>query len=116
MENALLVKNSTLDLEKEYPTELQNFQVLDSTIAQNKVIPKGSVLVFTKAIQVNRAVSGSKYTYLLGNYVNPATKAKTPILYHWGTYKTICINKPCNYWEHKKAPWQLQIDSTKYFD
>ncbi len=116
VEDAIITKNGSLEMENEYPFELQNFEVVDSAIVQNTIIPKGSVLVFTKAIQVNRAVSGSKYTYMLGTYVHSVTKAIKPILYHWGTFKTICIDNPCNYWEHKKAPWQTKIDSTKYFD
>lgn len=113
---AIYIDNSTLTLTTEYPNELQDFESIDTSRVKYTNIPKGSVLQFYKAVQVNRAVSGNQYVFLLGEVILKDTNIKTPIIYHWGTFKTICIDKPCNYWEHKKAPWQSEIDTKKYFD
>lgn len=116
IEKAILIENSTMEFTEEYANELQDYQTIDTARVKFTIVPKGSILEFKKAVQVKRAVSGSKYAYLLGELISKDTNEKMPILYHWGTFKTICIEEPCNYWEHKKAPWQMEIDTKKYFD
>ena len=116
VEDAIYIENSTLELAKEYPNELQNIETIDTSNIKNTVIPKGSILEFQKAVQVNRAVSGSKYSFLLGTISLKGTNEKKTILYHWGTFKDLYIEEPCNYWEYRKAPWQTEIDTKKYFE
>jgi hypothetical protein len=116
LEDALYMANSSMELTTEYPNELQDFESIDTSRVAFTLVPKGSILQFHKAIQVHRAVSGSRYAFLLGEVRLKDTNEKVPLLYHWGTFKSICIDTPCNYWEHKKAPWQTVVDAKKYFE
>ena len=116
IDEAILIENSTMEFTEEYANELQDYQNIDTAKVKFTTVPKGSILEFKKVIQVNRAISGSKYAFLLGEVTIKDTNGKKAILYHWGTFKTICIEEPCNYWIHKKAPWQTEIDTKKHFD
>jgi hypothetical protein len=115
IEEAILIQNSTLDYTKEYPYELQDPTTYDASEVEHEVLPIGTTFLFHRAVKVHRAVSGSNYVYLLGDVINKKDGSKKKVIYSWGSLKTMCIEEPCNYWEHLKAPWQVEKDTTKYF-
>ena len=114
IEDAIIIKNSTTHYINEYPNELQDFHTINTSVVDFIKIPKGSVIEFQKAVKVSHFVSGGKYVYLLGNLLDEKMNYTKPIIYQWGYFKTICIDDDCNYWEHRKAPWQEVIDERHY--
>lgn len=116
IDDAVYIENTThLDI-KEYPNELQDHQNIDLSRVKHTVVPKGSIVEFNKAISIKGGTSGFTNSYLLGTLTLKETNKKIPIVYSWGFLKTFCLEEPCNYWEFKKAPWQTEIDTKKYFD
>jgi hypothetical protein len=115
IEEAILIKNNTTDFTKEYPYELHDPSRIDTSAVEHEVLPIGTTFQFHRAVKAHRAVSGSTYVYLLGDVINKNGGDKKKVIYSWGSLKTMCIEEPCNYWEHLKAPWQVAKDTTKYF-
>jgi hypothetical protein len=115
LEASTIIKSDVINRFKDYPFQLEDFKTIDTARVDHIIIPKGSIFQFDQAIRVDKAVSGSKYVYLLGFVINKESQEKTAIIYNWGSFKDLCISEPCHYWEHRKAPWQSEIDTTKYF-
>lgn len=106
----MIINNVTIASQKpEYAKQLvdQDMNIDTSQIAYRS-IAAGSVIEFSKALHFTNAVSGSRYAILLGTVKPKDSTTELPIMYHWGTFKSICIDEPCNYWEYETAPWEVR--------
>ena len=112
---ALLTESSmkTFGAFEEIRFEINDYSEMDTANLSYSDIPVGSVLEFQKAVEFTNAVSGLRSVYLIGTL---STKPNASVLYRWGAFKSICLSEPCDYWEHRKAPWQVEINAKRYFE
>lgn len=106
-EEMLLTENTSLpDFIKAYPKALQQPANIDTGRVSCVSVPLGSKLVFTKAIHHTNAVSGNQFAFLLGTVTPANQKVSYAVVYHYGTFKSICLKEPCHYWEYEKEFWK----------
>lgn len=116
VQDAVLVDNNSLQFTKEYPKELQVLDSMYISQPSDIKVPKGSSFKFLEALKITGSASGLTNSYLLGEVYIAASGKSFPIIYNWGSLKTLCISEPCNYWEFKLAPWQKEKDRLMYFE
>lgn len=105
----MIIDNVTVVSQKpEYARQLvEETMNIDTTQIEHQLIPVGAAIKFAKAVHFTSAVSGSQYAILIGTVTPKGGNAALPVMYHWGTFKSICIDEPCNYWEYETAPWEV---------
>lgn len=105
----LLIENTSIqNLKQDYPKELTVGSDIDASRVAHIVLPINSTIRFTKAIHFRNATSGIQHALLLGNVKVKNTTTEYKVVYHYGYFKTICIEEPCNYWEYNRGFWESQ--------
>jgi membrane-bound acyltransferase YfiQ involved in biofilm formation len=109
---SILIKNSTTLFTTKYPKELNDF--IDTAQVAYTIVPIGSTFKFNKAIQVKNNISGFTRTYLLGEVNLFNTNKNYTVIYSWGILNDNHFQKNEDYWEFKKAPWELEKSKNIY--
>jgi hypothetical protein len=103
----IIIGNSSLPAVKEdYPKEIAYPDEIDTSSVKHLELPIGSVVTFAKAIHYAGGVSGNENAILFGKVKPKNSNNEYSVIYLYGTFKTMCIDKPCNYWEYKKEFWK----------
>lgn len=114
LQSSILIENSTLHFVKEYPKELNDFENIDTSRVSHIIVPESSIFKFHKALQIKNAVSGITRSYLLGE-VNLAESNKSyVIIYSWGILNENHFQEQDDFWDYKKAPWQIKKFNKRY--
>lgn len=78
-------------------------------------LPAGTTLTFTDALWQRNSVSGVTHSLLTGKIWIGTLQQELPFEYNWGTFHSLCIDTPCNYWTFPAGIWQREADKKKYF-
>jgi hypothetical protein len=103
----ILIDNATLlNAQKDYPKEISYAHRYDTAQIPHQKLSVGSTVIFTKAIHFTSAVSGVQSAILFGKVNSKDDGVEHAFIYVWGNFKTICIDKPCDYWAYEKGFWE----------
>ncbi|MGE0589472.1 MAG: hypothetical protein AB7O48_12920 [Cyclobacteriaceae bacterium] len=77
-----------------------------------RTIKSGTSFTFTNAFHYRNAVSGVTHSVLIGKIKDQ--QPPVSFEYSWGSYHSICVEEPCDYWTFPLGFWQQTPDDKKY--